>query len=206
MSPAPPLRRATFAVALALAGAVLSAGAATAASLDSLARDLAERGYAVEPGADVDEAAVADVVAGARAGGERLSVAVLATEPDTPTADAEPETGAMVAAEALRQEVGDGTVLVVTPGAIGYASTVHDDARLDAAADQAVAGFDAGGTAQGVAAFAEALSSRADPARGPAEGSGRIGIRRCSSWGCSASAAWRCCRARGRAGGSGSAA
>ncbi|MBA3959830.1 MAG: hypothetical protein H0X60_05495, partial [Chloroflexi bacterium] len=117
-------------------------------ALDELAGDLAVQGYAIQPGAPVDEAALADAVADARTGGTRLMVAVLA---DTPSA------GATTAADALLDRVSDGTVLVVTPEEIGYSSTEYDGGDLDRAADAALDSFSSG-TEVGVAGFGQALT------------------------------------------------
>ena len=117
-------------------------------TLDELASELADQGYAIEPGASVDEAALADAVADTRNGGTRLMVAVLA--------DPQPA-GATTAADALLDRVNDGTVLVVTPDEIGYSSTEYDGGALDDAADAALDAFSSG-TAAGVAQFAQTLT------------------------------------------------
>ena len=117
-------------------------------ALDELAGDLADQGYAIQPGAPVDEAALAGSVADARVGGTRLMVAVLA--------DPQPA-GATTAADALLDRVADGTVLVVTPDEIGYSSTEYDDGALDRAADAALDPF-SDGTAAGVTQFGQALT------------------------------------------------
>ncbi|MDQ3538979.1 MAG: hypothetical protein M3415_09330, partial [Actinomycetota bacterium] len=137
-------------------------------TLDELAGELADQGYAVEPGATVDEAALAGAVADARERGTRLMVAVLA-DPQA--------AGATTAADALLDRVSDGTVLVVTPENIGYSSTEYDGETLDRAADNAVDSFSSG-TAAGVADFGQALTGAGSSGSGETgdTGDGGIGV------------------------------
>ncbi|MBA2530449.1 MAG: hypothetical protein H0V19_10930, partial [Euzebyales bacterium] len=135
------------AVPLVVAALLSLTAPALAQTYDTLAEQLADQGYGVEPGARVDEAALARAVGEVRRSGTRLSVAVLA---------AQPPGGETTAADALLDRVGEGTVLVVGPGDIGYASDEFGDAELDAAADEALDDFRRD-TSAGVATFGAVL-------------------------------------------------
>lgn len=147
------------AVAL-LSAALLIVAAVTPAlaqSLDALAAEMADRGYAVDPGVDVEQASLADGVAQAGRDGFRLMVAVLPADAGEPT----------VTADALLDRLGDGTVLVVVPDGIGYSSTELTEEELNRAADAALPAFrrDLG---SGVEAFGQELGTGAGDAGGGA--------------------------------------
>ncbi len=104
-----------------------------AASPDQVASAVADQGLYVEPGASVDVGAVSDAVADARAAGGRLGVVVLADEPPG---------GATTFADAVLDRIGAGTVFVVAPETVGWASDgdVYTNEQLDSATDAALDG------------------------------------------------------------------
>ncbi len=104
-----------------------------AASPDQVASDVADQGFYVEPGASVDVGAVGAAVADARAAGGRLGVVVLADEPPG---------GATTFADAVLDRIGAGTIFVVAPDTVGWASDgdVYTNEQLDSATDAALDG------------------------------------------------------------------
>ena len=99
----------------------------------------------MQPGADVDADRLDDVVADASGAGSRFIAVILAEDPPG---------GAVTVADRVLDVAGTGTALVLSPGFIGYRSTVYSDDALDAA-DEAAA--DEGNDVDVVAAFAEEL-------------------------------------------------
>jgi type II secretory pathway pseudopilin PulG len=115
-------------VALLLAlAAVLLLGAA---SPDTVASAVSDRGYYVESGAAIDDGEIGALVAQGRNAGYRLNLVAFSSEPSG---------GATAFADALADRVGDGTYVVLTPESIGYVT--QDDGltvdQLDEARDYA---------------------------------------------------------------------
>ena len=126
------------------------AGPAAAQSTDEIAREAVENGSYAQPGSGVDAERLDDVVADASGAGTRFIAVVLAEDPPG---------GAVTVADRVLDVAGTGTVLVLSPGFIGYRSTDYDDGALDDADEDAA---DAGDDVALVAAFAESLQDADD--------------------------------------------
>lgn len=140
---------------MALLLAVLAA-LALAASPGEVVAEVADTGMYLEPGVVVEAAAISSAVADARAAGGDLSVVVLASEPAG---------GAPTFAESVLDRLGGGTVLVVAPDTIGWASEgdVWSRARLDAATEAALGAGDDAGAVQAFVATLVAESAASSP-------------------------------------------
>ena len=148
------MRRISLVVAL--LGLLLLGAVAPADVVD----ELVDRGFYVEAGADVDEGVVADAVAEARFAGGRLHVVVLSSEPAG---------GATVFADAVLDRLGAGTVFVVAPETVGWASQedLWTREQLDRALDAALRGSSDREVVEGfVAALTGRTVGEAEPVRG----------------------------------------
>lgn len=92
---------------------VLTALAMLAASPGEVVSELEAQGFYIESGSNASAAVVGDAVADAGFAGGRLYVAVLS---------AEPASGAPFFADAVFDDLGSGTVFIVAPETVGYAS------------------------------------------------------------------------------------
>ncbi len=110
---------------------------------DEIVDALVMDGYYLENRSDLVAQSVAAVVGGLA--DPELYLVELTESVDT-----------LALADQLQREVG-GTVLVVSPTEIGWASDRYDDATVEAAIDEAVRAFDTG-PAEGLAAFADTLT------------------------------------------------
>lgn len=121
--------------------------------------ELESQGYYIEAGSDASESVVGDAVAEAGFSGSRFYVAVLS---------AEPSSGATFFADALLDDLGEGTVLVVAPETVGWVSNgdVWTDGQLDQAVD---AGLDGSSDDEVVALFVASLTGSPSV---PTDGSG----------------------------------
>jgi hypothetical protein len=117
---------------LLLLSSMLLALTAAAGPADVVA-ELEEQGYYIEAGSSASADVVGDAVAEAGFAGSRLYAVVLADEPTS---------GATFYADAVLDDLGDGTVLVVAPETVGWVSDgdVWTDEQLDAAVDASVNG------------------------------------------------------------------
>jgi len=134
-----------------------------AAAPDEVAATVADRGFFVEQGAAASPSIVSDAVAKARFDGGDLHVAVLAEEPPG---------GATTFADAVLNRLGAGTVLVVAPDSVGWASQgdIYTRAELDRALDAALEG---GTDDEVVTRFVDALRAAGGAgASSPSSGSG----------------------------------
>ena len=120
------------AAAIALVLLVLLAGPAAAQSTDEIARSAVENGSYVQPGSGADADRIDDLVADASGAGSRFIAVVLADDPPG---------GAVTVADRVLDVAGTGTALVLSPGFVGYRSTVYSDDALDRA-DRAAADED----------------------------------------------------------------
>ncbi|HSR15217.1 MAG TPA: DUF6676 family protein [Gemmatimonadales bacterium] len=119
------------------AGAVEPAEAAAVARAD---------GYYIDPGLSVSESSISESVSRAANAGSRFFVVLL---------EADPPGGATTFAAAVRDEIGSGTVLVLSAGQEGIDSDEFDQSILDRALD---AGYSTGeGDAAYVAAVVDTL-------------------------------------------------
>jgi hypothetical protein len=136
-------------VALAVLFLTLAAPAA-AQTTDEIAREAVESGSYVQPGADADAGRLDDVVADASGAGTRFIAVILAEDPPG---------GAVTVADRILDIAGTGTALVLSPGFVGYRSTVFSDEALDEADEESQ---DAGDDVAIVAAFADSLEDADD--------------------------------------------
>ena len=146
--------------AVAVTALVFLVAAATPADVAPV---LVADGFYIEAGSDADPAAVSDAVAEARFAGGALSVAVLATEPSG---------GATVFAEnALDEMGGRGTVFVVGPESVGWASQddIYSREQLDAATD---ASLDGSSDTEVVELFVASLAAQSSSAESSGGGAG----------------------------------
>jgi hypothetical protein len=138
------IRRSALLCAAVAAVWLAASPAALAQTPDEAAAAVRDRGFYVEPGADVDTARISDAIASASEDGIRLFVVLL---------DEDPPGGAATFAGAVLDRLGGGTVLVLSASDLGMESTEFDAADLEDALD---AGLDAGVTdadiVEGVAA------------------------------------------------------
>ncbi len=113
-----------------LAVLAISALPAWAAFPEDALPDLRAQGYYVEPGArSISLPGLSDVVSDARDAGSRFMVAVL---------DEEPPGGATAFADAVLDDIGEGTIIVLTRSDnVGVASNEFTRQELDSALDQA---------------------------------------------------------------------
>lgn len=133
-----------------------------AASPEDVVADLESQGYFIESGSDASASAVGDAVAEAGFAGSRLYVAILSEEPPS---------GATFFADALLDELGPGTVLVVAPESVGWVS--QDDIWTDQQLDQAVdVSLDGSSDDEVVSLFVESLTGSPTV---PVDGSGSAG-------------------------------
>jgi hypothetical protein len=150
------VRRIAAAVLLGCGALVALAGPSAGQSLEEIPGLAAERGSYAQPGSGVDADRLDGVVADARNDGWRFVAVALAEEPPG---------GATTYADRVL-DVSDGsTVVVLTPGNLGYASEEVSEGALDHAADDSIDVFDSD-PVQGFADFADALDD---------EGSGSSG-------------------------------
>ncbi|MPZ89354.1 MAG: hypothetical protein GEU81_15060, partial [Nitriliruptorales bacterium] len=135
---------------------LVAAPAAIAATVDEVADALTSDGYYIEPDAEpVDEQELAAVVRNSEVG---LRVVLLAATP--------PE-GAPALAEDLLDEMGGGTVVVVTPEDVGTSASRADPGAVDRAFDRAEEQADSVEDLPGyLAAFDEALAGQAGSSGG----------------------------------------
>lgn len=128
------LRRSTLAALVAVLVALVPA-VASAADADTIADDVATNGFYADPGADVTESFLGDLVATVRNEGERISFVVLADEPPS---------GAVTFADNVYDAGVDGVVMVVAPSTVGFGgvSEFYTSEEFEAALDAAL---DAGG-------------------------------------------------------------
>lgn len=129
---------------------VLLAGPAAAQSTDEIAREAVENGSYVQPGSDADAERLDDVVADASGAGSRFIAVILSEDPPG---------GAVTVADRVLDVAGTGTALVLSPGFVGYRSTVYSDDDLEEADDDSA---DAGDDVAIVAAFADSLQDAGD--------------------------------------------
>ena len=106
---------------------------AYAATPDEVADAVRDQGFFIDDGLPADPAAISAQVARAGNGGFRFWVVLL---------DEDPSGGAITFADAVLDRLGDGTVLVLSGGGEGMASSVLDQPTMEGALD---AGFSAGG-------------------------------------------------------------
>ena len=106
---------------------------AHAATPDEVADTVRDQGFFIDDGLPADPAAISAQVARAGNGGLRFWVVLL---------DEDPSGGAITFADAVLDRLGDGTVLVLSGGGEGMASSVLDQPTMEGALD---AGFSAGG-------------------------------------------------------------
>ncbi len=109
---------------------VVPAPAALAAEPSDAIDDLVSQGYYVERGArPISEQGVQDLIAAARNAGTRLMIVIL---------DADPAGGPVTFGDAVLDDIGDGTVIVLTRSDdVGVASTEYSQAESEAALDAA---------------------------------------------------------------------
>jgi hypothetical protein len=159
--------RRVFAV-LAVAGLAAMAVAAPAAAVepDEAATAARADGYYIESGLSVSESRISDSVARAANAGSRFFVVLL---------EEDPPGGATTFAAAVRDEIGSGTVLVLSAGQEGIDSDQFDRSTLERALD---AGFSAGGGDAGyVEAVVESLvGTTATTSSGSSSGGGGGGL------------------------------
>lgn len=111
---------------------VAAALAMLAASPGEVAPELEAQGYYIESGSNASADVVGDAVADAGFAGGRLYVAVLSEEPAS---------GATFFADAVLDDLGSGTVFVVAPETVGYASDGSwSAAELDDAVNASLSG------------------------------------------------------------------
>jgi hypothetical protein len=125
---------------------VLVGNPAQAVEVDEAADAARADGYYIESGLTVDESEVSAAVARAANAGSRFFVVLLEDDPSG---------GATTFAAAVRDEIGSGTVLVLSAGQEGIDSDEFDRTTLERALDE---GFSAGGGDAGyVAAVVDSL-------------------------------------------------
>lgn len=125
-----------FSVLLVVVGLVLALTSVPALAAEPLdvAQDLAEQGYSLESGVDIDGAEARELVSAARRAGSAFFLVVLSEDPNGgATFFAEQVLGILLANDVTP----GGTVAVVTPTEIGYVAQddIYDSTDLDAAAD-----------------------------------------------------------------------
>src|SRR3990172_6132740 len=143
-----PVRRsillfATVAMLIAVAAPVL-AGVNVVEVADEVSLD----GLYVEPGLSADTSSLNASITRAGNSGVRLMVVLL---------DADPSGGAVTFADAVLDRVSDGTVLVLSGGSEGIASTEFDQSTLDAALDRGFLASSQAPSGSGDEAFVSAV-------------------------------------------------
>lgn len=122
-------RPALAATVLTLALLLATVAGARAAEAGDVAEAVSTTGGYAEPGSGVDDGALDRVAGDLAAEGHRVGLIALATTPSG---------GATIFAEVVLEEVGTGTVLVVTPDEVGVASAVYNVSAVDRALDLAI--------------------------------------------------------------------
>lgn len=117
---------------LVTAWSLLSAGVSYAAEPSEVAAIVADRGSFVESGASTDPDALDLLVADASRRGFRVMLVALGSSPAG---------GATTFADAVLDDVGSGTVVVLAPEELGYSSFEFSSEELDAAADSSIDAF-----------------------------------------------------------------
>jgi hypothetical protein len=134
-------------IALIASFVLLVAPSASAQTVSEVVAGLGDDGVYVDPGLSVDLEDLRDAVETARDAGFGLYVVLL---------DENPPSGATAFADSVLNQLGTGTVLVLSASAEGMSSTQLDAASIRAALD---AGFEAGGGDEGyVAGLVEAVT------------------------------------------------
>lgn len=116
--------------------------------VDAVAAEVSLDGLYVEPGLDANTSSLNTSIIRAGNNGVRLMVVLL---------DADPSGGAVTFADAVLDRVPDGTVLVLSAGGEGMASTEFDQATLDAALDRGFLAASQAPSGSGDEAFVSAV-------------------------------------------------
>jgi hypothetical protein len=141
-------RHTLAAALLAVALTLVTALGALAAEADDVAEAVSTTGGYAEPGSGVDDGALDRVAGDLAAEGHRVGLVALATTPSG---------GATIFAEVVLEEVGTGSVLVITPDEVGVASAVYNVSGVDRALDLAIDDLREGPVV-GLTALANALT------------------------------------------------
>ena len=104
-----------------------STGSSTLPGADEVARSVGEQGFFIDEGLPTDTAAIAADVSRASDGGVRLGVVLLLGEPAG---------GSITFAEAVLDEFGNGTILVLSSASEGMASTEFGSTEIETALDR----------------------------------------------------------------------
>lgn len=142
------LRRSLTLACVSIALVAAFAGAAAAADELTIARDVNDRGYYLDPGVSISSEEASRLVEHASFQGEFVYLVVLNDNPDG---------GPTLLAEDVSVRVGEGLVVVLTPEEVGYSGdTTYGDLEVEDALD--FAGESGGDDAEYLTAFIEQLT------------------------------------------------